>query len=154
MRTLSLQILLICLQMQLQSIEKKITISCLYSVCSPYFIKKVFKLTSLKLTQCLSIEEYFPIMKVFIPRCAATGEELIMTATFSTASYQNSGKYKYPAQVCSYLVLPLLRLMITNGRYLHIQGMHQRHSEKDIYKTKKNILLDLNRLRSFILKHT
>ena len=94
--------------MQLQSIEEKITISRLYSVCSPYFIKKVSKLTSLKLTQCLSIEEYFPIMKVFIPRCVVTGEELIMTATFSTASYQNSDKYKYPVQVCSYLVLPLL----------------------------------------------
>ena len=70
------------------------TISRLYSVCSPYFIKKVFKLTCLKLTQCLSIEEYFPIMKVFIPRCEVTGEGLIMTATFSAA--QESAKSKYP----------------------------------------------------------
>ena len=74
-------------------------------------------------------------MKVFIPRCVVRGSlrqqhsphlRVIIFPLLNISMWQIQIS---SAPVCCYLVLPLLQLMITNGRYLHIQRMHQRHTK-------------------------
>ena len=88
--------------------------------CSQYFNKESFQVDLFKVdTVYLSIEDYFPIMKVFIPHCEAGGSlwqqhsPHLLIIIFTN---QKSGKVKpnewqiqiSSAPVCCYLVLPLL----------------------------------------------